>query len=1088
MSLLRPAEPISGLILKSTFALLFATTTTIASEGTLYWTNGDSLPGKLMGASDNKLQWDTPLFTKSFSIDITKLQNATFGDGQKPVKNNEKLRFVTQGGQVVYGDLADIRDDELIIKSDRMGEVPIKRNAIRSFRQLENDTFIYIGPTGKDGWRTLNRVRSVDDWQANNFGHLSTGVVGAELFRQLQLPAVTQIDITLRWKRKPGFVITFADPDAIRLAKQTIKLETWDDELVLQTLATTGDFEQLKTLTKDQKQVRLRLLWNQESGELSVYTPFGELLGKMTAGKENAKLRSGFYIQNKGSDLTLEHISVASWSGAVPSKIVEGQSFVQLNNGDVINGTITNFDADQRKLTIDTEEGTKEVAVSEITSVDFGKRDAPADSPMQLVYSDGTLLRGDLKGIEDDRVIVSSPISNQLLRAKLKDLRELRFLTAVRAEAADDTLRFNNAKLHGTLSPADDTGTLGWKPVGSENAAPLPTTHTATIQRSVDAETETKQNLTDIIYLKSGEVIPCDIIGISEKEIDIETSFTDSNRKIAHERVKAISLHTESEFIASSFEARNWQVLDGEKFVEFEGNQAKFSGQTTISLSKQIRGGMDLAFDAKWNTNQPSAMYFSFNGKDPKKRASQHDFLIYFLNQQVAARGLRRANGRGMVARQHMFKDGKARISIKHEENNIIVSAGENIVLTFPRDKAREGGGVLQIQVQQIGGRRVVNKSSLLTLSNLQMGRVGGTIATSRVDPEKKKLVLTNPRAKKQSPPTHVLVATNGDLLRGRLLGLNDAVIHFQSRLTKMVLPRDRISAIVWLNEDPSDLRPIADDKLKVNTTFTNGAQFTFVANRMTDKTIVGEHELFGDCSVPLESLTEIVIGHSVESARVTPFADWKLTPAEEPKFAGGSSSPGDPAGGEAFGTDSPLVGKASPKFTAKLLAGGQLGPGDLQNKVVVLDFWATWCGPCIKAMPDLIDVAEAYKENNRVEVIAINQQESEEVIKKFLADRKWEIDVATDPKGKIGRQFAVEGIPQTVVIGPNGKVERLHVGFHSNLKEELTKVIEDFLNSADEDGDAEDQAVLQPKAQPPIGREPDETKLVGLRITSPLR
>src|SRR3954466_1024463 len=117
------------------------------------------------------------------------------------------------------------------------------------------------------------------------------------------------------------------------------------------------------------------------------------------------------------------------------------------------------------------------------------------------------------------------------------------------------------------------------------------------------------------------------------------------------------------------------------------------------------------------------------------------------------------------------------------------------------------------------------------------------------------------------------------------------------------------------------------------------------------------------------------------------------------------------------------LVGKASPVFTAPLLDGGEVRLEDeLGKNVIVLDFWATWCGPCVKALPTVASVTREYRDRG-VRFYAVDQGEDADTIRSFLKERQLEVTVALDADGEIGNRYKVQGIPQTVIIGRDGKV-----------------------------------------------------------------
>lgn len=128
-------------------------------------------------------------------------------------------------------------------------------------------------------------------------------------------------------------------------------------------------------------------------------------------------------------------------------------------------------------------------------------------------------------------------------------------------------------------------------------------------------------------------------------------------------------------------------------------------------------------------------------------------------------------------------------------------------------------------------------------------------------------------------------------------------------------------------------------------------------------------------------------------------------------------------------------------------LKGVEVDLEKMKDKVILVDFWATWCGPCIKAMPDVLAAVEAFPEGT-VAFRAVNQAESAPIVSGFLEARKWESEpVVLDFNMKVSRAYQVEGIPHTVVIDPAGKIAWVHTGYSPDLKRELFEAIAGILS-----------------------------------------
>ena len=109
---------------------------------------------------------------------------------------------------------------------------------------------------------------------------------------------------------------------------------------------------------------------------------------------------------------------------------------------------------------------------------------------------------------------------------------------------------------------------------------------------------------------------------------------------------------------------------------------------------------------------------------------------------------------------------------------------------------------------------------------------------------------------------------------------------------------------------------------------------------------------------------------------------------------------------------------------------------------MIVLDFWATWCGPCLQAMPQIDKVTHEFADKG-VQLVAVNLQEGPEQIKAMLERHKLNMTVALDRDGAIAEKYGANAIPQTVVIDREGKVTRLFIGGGPHLGDQLREALQ---------------------------------------------
>ena len=120
--------------------------------------------------------------------------------------------------------------------------------------------------------------------------------------------------------------------------------------------------------------------------------------------------------------------------------------------------------------------------------------------------------------------------------------------------------------------------------------------------------------------------------------------------------------------------------------------------------------------------------------------------------------------------------------------------------------------------------------------------------------------------------------------------------------------------------------------------------------------------------------------------------------------------------------------GALAPDFLLEMLEGDEARLSDYRGQGVVLNFWATWCGPCRKEMPQFIAAYEAHRDEGLV-VIGLNLQESESIIRPFVDDFGIDFPVLIDRDGEVGDAYRLIGLPATYFIGRDGVIESLFIG-----------------------------------------------------------
>lgn len=118
------------------------------------------------------------------------------------------------------------------------------------------------------------------------------------------------------------------------------------------------------------------------------------------------------------------------------------------------------------------------------------------------------------------------------------------------------------------------------------------------------------------------------------------------------------------------------------------------------------------------------------------------------------------------------------------------------------------------------------------------------------------------------------------------------------------------------------------------------------------------------------------------------------------------------------------------------------------RGKVVVVDFWASWCEPCRHSFPWLNAMQAKYADRGLV-VIGVNVDRVRTDADRFLRDVPAAFEIVYDPDGSLASRYEVPGMPSSYVFGPAGELVGQHIGFRNSLREEREAELQKLLSSA---------------------------------------
>jgi peroxiredoxin len=135
-----------------------------------------------------------------------------------------------------------------------------------------------------------------------------------------------------------------------------------------------------------------------------------------------------------------------------------------------------------------------------------------------------------------------------------------------------------------------------------------------------------------------------------------------------------------------------------------------------------------------------------------------------------------------------------------------------------------------------------------------------------------------------------------------------------------------------------------------------------------------------------------------------------------------------------------------APEFSLKTLTGEEINLAKNRGKIILIDFWATWCAPCREAIPHLVDLYKTYREQG-LEVVGLSMDKGDpKTVDHFVRSLDIPYPIAIAPE-EIARAYGVSGLPTTLLIDKEGKIREKVVGFNTKIAKKIESRVAELIS-----------------------------------------
>jgi thiol-disulfide isomerase/thioredoxin len=1035
-------------------------------EGTLLWKNGDKMQGEWLGVEDGWLSWQAADLEEPVRLWLPRL----YGWEGTQLKKETVREVGTQpwsvrmsdGSVVSATELKSADAQALTFESAQLGAVTVKWSGVAGvLRCGRSGPLRYAGPFGLHELSQKTGGNRGQSWEASEHGALETRSIGQAISLPGSLPLQTRLDFHLgAGENPPAFQCRLQRGSAV------VEIDTWEKVLV----GRSGPhFTRLATAEKTGTKLIICVNW--AGRKACAYDETGKMLGEwevekagtsakgtsrrlsltglaervLSRGLHNAGAESfsdGVTFVNQGPMLRIEKWMLREWDQGKPRTVREGKRAVELLNGTLVDGEVQGL-KDGRLFV---GKARQPVPLDQVAWIHGGQsttsnEDGTSDEGWRIVLRDGGILKGQIANSTGREVALTNELCPEVVKVDPLDMAKMRWVArnpfdgppAASLEHWDEWRTGKTGKsFHGQWVPSSGN-VPSWRPDGAAQGVPIKIAADWSLSRRPGVASRI-DSLPALAHLETEEMIPVHFDRWSGEKIEVLTPpAAGPGSQIPMEKIRVLELSGRS-LDPIGFGDSGWTVLSEGLGVTFDDDRRKLTLPPggTIGHASLLQGTrLKLTAGSKEAYSALRLRLFC----DGTSATSPHVSLLVSRNYGTIYAGLELAENPGdMIQAFNLQAESDktaAAIELNWSPKELTVRINGALALKHAlTDKNRSGSGLI-LESAKVWGNDATQK----TLSDLEAIGIAGARARPAVEAEAKAWALQVPRRLQDMEPQHLLLASNGDLLRGTVESLFGGSFTLRSGMEKVRVPADRVAVLIRptkaTTEGKNSVEPLERPGAPVWISTVDGMLLNLVVQRYGPEWIEGESPHLGMCKIPVALVSHC--GSRPPDGVRPLYRNWQLTLAPQPQISGHA------------GVVSPLVGKAAPELKLDLVGGGVFDLEKSKGRVVVLDFWASWCGPCLKALPEVIEALRIFPPD-RVELISVNQGQSEQDVAEFLQTRQWKLKTALDFDQKSGMRFGVRGIPHTVVIAPDGKVAWVKSGYSPGGAAELAKKVKELL------------------------------------------